>query len=217
MENAKLNKLIGLLETIVESFNEYSSEKRPFSEVNGWNWPSITYDDLARIPESLITSIGKLPNPVVDKELEENVIQSCKNLESLTTKTLPYIFNGNGDRAIPAYLATMDGVRLTLSPLLGWDMIVEQKAMPKQLANRLRSIEAQLTEIVPQKDDLIKQIRLIQNATETAENLPADLQSLKDARAKVTNQHLNKSPLFWRVVHVQPSSSLLKPVFSMNY
>jgi hypothetical protein len=62
----------------------------------------------------------------------------------------------------------------------------DPKAMPPMLAKRLRSVKKQLDEVSVDKTELLSQIEAIQNATEAAESLPADLISLRDAREKVS-------------------------------
>lgn len=199
MSNIKLQKLITLLDEIASGFDEYSSEKRSFAEINGWNWPAVTYDDLALFASSLSVSLEKASYVVIDSDLEKRIDSCFKNLEILKSNTIRYIFNGNGQQAIPAYLSTMETVKLALMPIIGWDVLIENKSLPRQLSNRLRSVEAELSEIIPKKEDIISQIQLIQNATETAESLPADLQSLKEARAKVNNFTTDAAELMGKI------------------
>lgn len=62
----------------------------------------------------------------------------------------------------------------------------DPKAMPSKLAKRVRSLGAELDDIAPNFEILSQQIKQIQDAHETAESLPVDLQALKDVHAKVT-------------------------------
>ena len=65
--------------------------------------------------------------------------------------------------------------------------------MPPALNRRLRGIQTELDNLIPNKDDLSQQIDLIKEATEAAESLPTDLQSLKEARIKVSEIHEDSS------------------------
>jgi len=51
----------------------------------------------------------------------------------------------------------------------------DNKALLKQLITRLRSIQVNLDNLIPEKNNLANQIESIQDATDAAESLPTDL------------------------------------------
>lgn len=73
----------------------------------------------------------------------------------------------------------------TIDPLFSWEVLQDNKALPNPLAKRLSSVQAQLNELIPEKDIFLNQINLIKGAAQTAETLPADLESLKKTREEV--------------------------------
>lgn len=109
------------------------------------------------------------------------------------------MFNGNGHQAVPAYIGTLDQLAQTLGPLLSWQTIQDTKAMPAPLARRLRGIQAELETLVPNKARLEEQIRQIQDATEAAESLPTDMQSLKEARQTIGRLSTDSAELYGKI------------------
>ena len=81
----------------------------------------------------------------------------------------------------------MDWIRSIISPIFSWEILDDTKAMPHNLSKRLKSINVQLSKIINEKKDLEEKIKLITDATEAAESLPTDLESLKDARKLIDN------------------------------
>ncbi|MHA4741963.1 hypothetical protein [Dyadobacter sp. MSC1_007] len=193
-----LQQVCTLLDDLSETILNASSEDRTFAETQGWNWPSVNRYDLANMPSKLSECIKKVPINV-DEDLREELDQVCHNINTVKSQTVPYIFNGHGQQAIPAFVSTMAAIRSVFEPLLGWQVLSDNKAMPTQLARRLRGIEADLTEITPKKEELQNQIKLIQNAVDAAETLPTDLQTLKEARGKVDTYTTDSAGLYAKI------------------
>lgn len=162
-----------------------SSEDRALIEVHGWHHPALTRQDLAAIPRSIADRLREADLTDVPATLEKQLSEIPRRLSLLHSTTVPYIFNGNGHQAIPAYMATLKAIQLLLQPLLGWQTLQDNKALPAALIRRLRSIQAELDSLVPNKASLEQSIRLIGEATEAAESLPTDLQSLRAAREQI--------------------------------
>ena len=96
------------------------------------------------------------------------------------------MFGSNGGQAIPAYVSTIMLIRASVLPGIGWQVIVDQKALPATLARRVRAVQAELDQLAPNLGQLSKQIDDIQSAHKVADSLPIDLQALSEAREKVS-------------------------------
>lgn len=164
-----------------------SAEDRPLIEVHGWHHPCLTRQDLAGLPLALAARLREANTEKVEKELEARLKDVPRRLELLHPQTVPHMFNGNGHQAIPAYIATLDTLAIALQPVLGWQTLSDNKAMPAKLANRLRSLQVEIDTIVPNKDALASKVKQIEDATEAAESLPQDLQRLRDARTEIAD------------------------------
>jgi hypothetical protein len=161
------------------------TENRTLTEVHGWSHPAITKHDLALLPKRLADKIREVDPENIDAELDNLIKDLPRRIKLLYPHTIPHMFNGHGAQAIPAYNETLKYIEVLLSPLLGWEVLQDTKAMPVALSKRLRSIQSDMNEIAPNIQDLREQIQLIKDAHSTAESLPTDLESLKEVRKKI--------------------------------
>jgi len=180
-----ITNLCDALDELSEYVLECWVDDRVLRDVYGWAHPPVTRHDLADIPFKIAESIRALKLTNIDDELQNQLEELPLRLKSLHSETVPNMFNGNGPQAIPVYFSTLDWIRQIISPLMGWETLQDNKALPKALLSRLRNIQTELDNLIPNKDSLSNQIQLINDATEAAESLPTDLHNLKEARAKV--------------------------------
>lgn len=162
-------------------------------DVYGWHHPPLTRHDLANIPKEISQNLRSLKIESIDDCLIDNLESVPDKIRKMYNDTIPFMFNGNGAQAIPIYISTLDWIKQLISPLVGWEVLQENKAMPHQLSRRLRNIQTELESIIANKDDLKNKINLINDATEAAENLPSDLQSLREARYQVSELEKDSS------------------------
>lgn len=161
--------------------------------VYGWHHPPLTRHDLANMPKEISRSLRSLKIDSLEDDIADVIKTIPEKIKLMHVDTIPYMFNGHGAQAIPIYISTLEWVKQIISPLLGWEVLQNNRAMPNQLSRRLRGIQAELENIIPNKENLENQIRLINDATEAAENLPTDLQSLKQARNQVSELEKDSS------------------------
>ncbi len=171
------------------------ADDRILNEVYGWHHPSLTRHDLANLPRNLSIRLKSLSPETIEADLETRIVDIPRKLHSLHS-IIPHMYNGNGAQAIPAYISTIKAVTVLLDPLFSWEVLADNKAMPPQLIKKLRGIQAEIENIIPEKEVLYSQIKLINDATSTAESLPADLQSLTEARKKIDDIQIKSSELF---------------------
>jgi hypothetical protein len=148
----------------------------------GWHSPALTRHDLAAIPRLLARDLRNAGLDTTDEQTATLIRDIPRRLQVLQVNTLPQMFGGNSPQSVPAYVNTFVGMRAILSSLLDWQVINDPKAMPASLARRVRSINAELEQLAPKKDELEAQISDIKRAHAAAESLPLDLQALDEAR-----------------------------------
>lgn len=191
--NELIIKLCDALDELSEHVLMCWTDDRVLREVYGWTHPPLTRHDLADIPFRLAENIRALKLTNIDEDIQSKLEELPSRLKLLYNETVPHMFNGNGQNAIPVYFSTLDWVRWVISPLTGWEVLKDNKVLPKALSNRLRSIQVELDNLIPNKDSLSDRIQLINDATEAAESLPTDLHNLKEARVKLAEIHENSS------------------------
>lgn len=187
------------LDKLANTVTKAWTDDRTLAEVHGWNHPAVTRHDLANQAWGLEGKIRDANLEEVDEDMMEVLKDVPRKLGLIQTTTVPYMFNGNGHQAVPAYMATLAWLTNVLTPYIGWQNLQDKNAMPAPIARRLRSLHAQLESIIPSKEDLEQQIKLIQDATDTAEALPTDLQELKEAKKVVNQIATDSAELFGKI------------------
>jgi len=181
----KLDVLCKALDTLASTIQNGWTGEQTFCEAWGWNCPTVTRHDMAAIASKLSADIRDADPEKLTPELEKLVSDYPRRITHMQAQTIPQFWGGNNPQASAAYISTLSAMRNTLIPIIGWQILTDQKALPPALHRKLRSIEADLSQISPKKEELELQIKNIQQANQAAESLPIDLQTLSDARAKI--------------------------------
>lgn len=106
--------LCDALDELAQVVLNSSNDDRTLQEIYGWHHPAVTRHDLANIPRNLSSNIQKLEIKNINSELEELITLVPTRLKIMHANTIPYMFNGHGNQAIPAYISTLQWVeRLT--------------------------------------------------------------------------------------------------------
>ena len=181
----QLEQLCTSLDELGDKVVKSWGDERTLREAFGWNCPALTRHDLGRMATNLASRIRKAQIEELDRVTLATITDYPKRIDLLKNDTIQYLYNGHAVNAAPAYTQTLDAIESILKPHLDWQSISDNRLIPTRLHRRLRSIQASLDEIVPERDALEESIRQISEATEAAESLPADLESLKRARNEV--------------------------------
>lgn len=113
--------------------------------------------------------------------------------------TLPPVLSSLNYSQLPNDPATgFSGIMMTLQMInsrlpseargpisLDWESVQDKSTLPKDLARRLRAVEANLTRLEPRSLDLERKISEIDAAHAAAEQLPEDLEELSSKRTEV--------------------------------
>ncbi|MEY4507444.1 MAG: hypothetical protein RL297_2022 [Pseudomonadota bacterium] len=185
--NEQLEAVCRALDALGGAITSGWSGDQTFCEAWGWNCPAVTRHDAAAIATSLAAEIREADIQEIDEETSEFLGDLPRTLKVVQTQTVPQFWNGNNGAAYAAYLGTISSIRASLHPLLGWKTIPDPKTLPGHTVRRLKSIQAEVEALAPNKDQLQKQLQEIAQAHTVAENLPLDLKALADARQKVVS------------------------------
>jgi hypothetical protein len=198
--------MLDSLEYVCEELEELSdfilsswADERTLRETFGWHHAAVTRHDLAAVSSNLAKRIREADPQTIESELDDLLEEFPRKLKLLRSETIPNMFNGNGNFAVPAYLSTLQSLEGLLEPILGWQTLSDNKAMPAALVRRLRGIQAEIEALVPNKKLLEEQLSSIRDANEAAESLPTDLKSLREARDAVQKLSLESAELFGKI------------------
>jgi hypothetical protein len=181
-----LDALCSSLDALATAVRAGWTGDQTFCEAWGWNCPSITRHDLAAIADRLSLDIRNANPDLLPEREAKQVSDFPRRLQLLQTHTLPQLWGGNNGVAVSAYTATLSTLRETLAPVIGWQLMPDNKLMPAQLSRKLRSVQADLEQLLPNKEIIAKQLEEIRDAHEAAETLPIDMKALSDARKETT-------------------------------
>lgn len=179
-----LEALCQALDTLATAVTSGWSGEQTFCEAWGWNCATVTRHDMAAVPARLAKDIRAANLDSLEPSILTLVKDYPRRLAHMQANTVAQFWGGNSGPATFAYLATLDAIRQSLVPLMEWQ-VPDPKAMPGHISRRLRSIQTEIEQIAPNKEQLASQIREIQQAHTVAETLPLDLQALTEARDRV--------------------------------
>ena len=173
----ELNNIINQLESSISSEDALNYAR------NNWSYPGIAREELVTEAQKIITLIETKGIDEVDDE-DKTLARYLKALEFLRSNTVPQIW-GNANEAVPAYIITINALKTALEPFLIKDDGKELAVQLKNQRKRVRSLEATLNDLEPKTSSLKEMVSSIEQAHETAEQLPTDLASLKEARKTI--------------------------------
>lgn len=173
-----------------------NSEQR-FSQSQGWNYPAISPVQLAELPGRIATTLRQA-NIVAVSELDAKALNDASSaLAGLLAEVLPS-FAGNLSAGLLPVLSTLSYVSMTVEPLHSWSAS-DPKRLPSALARRLATIDREINEIVPDKEELQQKVATLLEAEEAATSLPTTLQELKAANNHVRQISSNAAALFGKI------------------
>ena len=172
------------LTDIIETLNENITHDEPYNYSKGqWNYPGVARDELVAEAKKVISLIEDKTDDNVNID-DKILTKYLKALEYLRTETLPFIDSFPQD-VITVYLITINALKIALEPFLVKDNSRELAIQLKNQTKRVRSLEAILNALEPRTSPLKDMVSSIEQAHETAEQLPTDLESLREARKTI--------------------------------
>lgn len=177
-----LELVCGALDSLAKVTLAGWSGDQTFADAWGWNCPSLTRHDLAALPAALARDIRDA-GPDTLSEAQQRLVQDIpRRLQYVGSHTVPNLWGGNNGAAVAAYTTTLAALRESLAPVIGWQRAPDLKTLPAALVRKLRTLQSEIEQLVPDKERLASQVADIIAAHEAAESLPVDMERLKDAR-----------------------------------
>lgn len=174
------------LEKIIAQVQSAVPNDEPFGNAHSnWSFPGLTRVELIEEAQALIDLIEDQGSDDLGDH-ESRLQDYVRRLQHLQQQTVAQLWS-NAGQAVPAYLFTLQGLRKALIPVLVNNGHAEAVAKLKKLANQLRSMEARLNGLEPRTVSLNTLVERIEQAYNAADQLPTDLESLSEARQKITD------------------------------
>lgn len=185
--NDVLIKIIEELDKIIEALSTMPNNE-PFSLAHAnWSFPGLTKNELIFAARDLSEKIrirGKEDLGPSKVQLDDYI----RRLQFLRSNTVPQIYNSSA-AGVPAYLLTLEGLSKALQPALKTDLEIGSDIgqLAKDVIRRLRAVETRLKDTEPRAENLTEMVSRIEQAYQAADQLPTDLQSLKEEREKIAD------------------------------
>ena len=180
-----LETLCIALDRLTEAILATGSSDVVLTEQYGWNCPAVTGRDLAFLSSDLVRRLREADTTPIPASLAPKIPLLTRQIGLLQSHTVPQLPSGNAMPASIAIVCTIESLERILSPLVAWQEITDTKALPPNLARRIRAYRAELDQLAPDTAELGRQLALIRDATLAADSLPTDLADLAEARKKV--------------------------------
>lgn len=180
--NDELSQLVVALQGI--------GSNEPFSIAHGtWNIAGTTRDELVQRVSCLLSLIADRGGDQLALN-EALVADYPRRLVFLRTSTVPQLWSGNASQAVPAFLITIQALSDALEKALPSNVdfataIALERANTKTAVARLRALEAQIAEMEPRAKNLNEMVARIEKANAAADQLPVDLESLREAQMDI--------------------------------
>lgn len=197
--NNTIIQICEALDKLSESILNTTSSDVTLTESYGWSSPPLNRHDLASLPSNLSEKLRLANIEEISEELTPKLEDIPDRINTYTANSLSQLLNSNSINGAPVFLGLMEWIKSTTDPLFSWEVLGDNKAMPSQLARRLRSLQIEINNLVPDKELIQSQIKLINEATDAAESLPTDLETLKQARAQISQFSSNSSELYGKI------------------
>lgn len=183
--NSTLTTLASKLNTLAAHIQSTVPNDEPWGNAhNSWSLPGLTRIELVEETQALARLIkerGKDDIGTAEARLKDYV----RRLEHLRTQTVAQFWGGHGGQAASAYMLTLDALRRALEPALQEAEPAMAAASLRKLTTQLRGMEARFSALAPRTTTLASMVERIEQAYNAADQLPADLESLSEARQKI--------------------------------
>jgi len=155
--------------------------------VGAWNIPPLSRADLVTRARDLAERLKTVPDEKVSGELKRKIDNLPQQIAWFQANTLPQLSGGNLPQVVTNFDLIMSNVEHSLPNIatLDWERVDQAHLLPRDLARRIRNIEAALKALAPRAADLEEKVQRINDAHAAASDLPTDILALKEARDEV--------------------------------
>jgi hypothetical protein len=181
-----LEEIQGQLKEIIAQLKATLGSDEPLGIAhNNWTFPMLTRSELVEEAQSIINMIDS--NEVDDLgDSEARIKDYVRRLVYIRQQSIPNIW-GNPIAGVSVYVSTLDGLRKALTSVLVRDDRAEAVAALRKITRQLRGMEASLNGLTPRTASLTAMVERIEQACNAADQLPADLEMLYEARQKIAD------------------------------
>lgn len=185
--NEAFKGTIAALDALQNQLHSIKTDDRLLSETVNFHHPALYPSDFVGVVFMTKEKIIKYGEIELSDSEYEYVSSLPIRINGVGAGVAPYIFNGNGAQAIPAFMTTFAFINMVLDDLFSYERLEKSHLIPKAMSRRVKSFEARLNDISPDIEGLDEKIKSINEAHSVAENIPIDMQQLKTYNNEASN------------------------------
>lgn len=172
------------LDAVINRLQVDIPNDEPFGNAHSnWSFPGLTRLELVEEVRSIIDLIEEGGGEEIGGQ-EARLEDYVRRLQHLQQSTIPSLW-ANAGQAVSAFFFTLDGLRKALVPILKRDDQADASDRLKKLTSKIRSMEGSIKALEPRAVGLEAMLVRIEKAHDTADQLPADMESLAEARQEI--------------------------------
>lgn len=184
-------QLIELKEKLDNTYTTITALQFPWDDFYKWGAFTHTFissTDLARIPKNLSNKISSIENFEPTDE-ESEIIASLINALNNSDLVLNHI-NYNGSdvayQSISAYLLSMFSISQQINEMFSYEILMHKGLLPKNIIRKLELYHSNLAIIEEKTGNIEGKVDAINDAYDSAENLPTTLRALRETNDEIT-------------------------------
>jgi len=206
--NDALQNLYTQLNLLATAVRANVSSDEPFSILHGnWSLPGVTKDEIAEEIEEVMASIQSIDGANLG-DSEERITDYSRRISFLTANTAAYL-PSQPVSAVPAIIITINGLKRSLEPVLNQDKRKENARQLRRIGIQVRSMEAKLRDLEPRTVSITSMVSRIEDAYESADQLPTDLATLSESREQISELLTNAGKDHSKILtHLESASEI---------
>ena len=183
---AILNEISGAFDAAANQLLSLLPDDRPLNEIWGWNMPAMNRQEIAAFLREPVVAIQSLTSKELD-DADFNMLSTYPSrVQFLSANVIPAFSGGNGFHAYLTTESLIRGIMRILerhSPVeVEWKAVEDQKILPAAQLRKLKQLSSGINKLTADSGNLAQVIAEVNSARAAAESLPADQQSLVEAR-----------------------------------
>lgn len=154
--------------------------------VGHWGVAGLTRASLTRWIAAIAEKIS-IANPEDPEGDLDELTDLLNALQWTRANSIPQLMSHNAQSALPALTLTLSAVEKALVPFVEVDkkLALENGKALRRTATQIRGMESRLRELAPKTASVETMVERIERAYEAADQLPADLENLNEARLRI--------------------------------
>ncbi|EPV1495273.1 hypothetical protein ACV2MU_002587 [Klebsiella pneumoniae] len=189
----KLQTFIINLESLRDAIIEIKTDDQLLLDKHGVAMPAIYPADLEDMPDLVIKKVMALK----DIEFTEDEIREIGHLNTkvrkIQTNLVPHLYS-SFSQAIPSFISSFVYINQYIDSISTFERLDSANIIPRTLSKRIKSIESRINNIEPGVEGIELKIKAIEDAHTAAENIPVDLDELREynKEAAILKQKIEK-------------------------